>query len=118
MAIDYDSSVGRVRLLISDTDEPENLILTDEQILAFLDMESDRVRLAAAAALEAIARSEALKSKVIRTLDLQTDGAKLAAELRASAKDLREQDEEAQEDPWAIDIVDYDPLAAFRAEGF
>lgn len=108
--IDYTTDAGKLRLLIADTD-PTRLILDDEQVDAFLAIETG-VKRAAAAALEAIARSEALVSKVIRTQDLQTDGAKLAAELRASAKALRDQadvdDENADEDG-GLEIVDFDP---------
>lgn len=116
MAIDYDTDLGRVRLLIADTDE-DNLLLDDTQINAFLSMESSRVKLAAAAALDAIAASEVLVSKKIRTLDLQTDGPAVAAELRAQAKGLREQDEADQDEPWAIDVVNFDPYAAYRTLG-
>jgi hypothetical protein len=49
------------------------------------------VRLAAAQALDTIATNEALVQKVLRTQDLQTDGAKLSAELRARAAGLRAQ---------------------------
>ena len=89
MAIDYTSARGRVRLLITDIDEAQP-IFSDEQVDAFLAMEDDDVRLAAAAAIETIARNEALVLKVIEVLDLKTDGAKVGAELRASAKALRE----------------------------
>lgn len=115
MAIDYDTDLGRVRLLTSDVNESSPL-LTDEQITALLSMEGS-VKRAAAQALDTIASSEVLVSKVIRTLDLQTDGAKVSAELRARANDLRQQDEDDNDDPWAIDIVNFDPIAAYRIEG-
>ena len=51
------------------------------------------VRLAAADALEAIAVSEVLVSKKIRTNDLTTDGPAVSAELRALAKQLRDRAE-------------------------
>lgn len=108
MAIDYSTSVGRVRLLIPDTDE-QNALLIDPQIEALLDMEGS-VKYAAAAALEIIASSEVLVSKVIRTQDLQTDGAKVSAELRARAANLRQQaDDEAGDGGGGFDIVDFDP---------
>lgn len=109
MAIDYSTPIGRVRLLIADVDE-DNLLLADDQITGYLGIERQRVKRAAAQALEAIATSEVLISKRIRTLDLQTDGPAVAAELRALAKALREQDDEdGDEGPWAIDIVNFDP---------
>lgn len=114
MAIDYDTDLGRVRLLISDVDE-ENLLLTDTQITALLTMEGS-VKRAAAQALDTIASSEALVSKKIRTLDLQTDGPAVAAELRARAKDLRDQDDADNDDPWAVDVINFDPWAAYRTD--
>lgn len=99
-----ETAVGDVRLLIADVD-PDRQILTDDQLGAFLRMaggeESWHVRRAAADALEAIAVSEVLVGKVIRTQDLSTDGAKVAAELRALAAAHRKraaEDEEAAED--------------------
>ncbi|MGI5423064.1 hypothetical protein [Actinomadura luteofluorescens] len=89
MAIDYESDAGRVRLLIPDTDETTP-ILTDEQIAAFLAMETGPKR-AAALALETIASNEAMVGKVIKTQDVSTDGAKVSAELRARAAELRRQ---------------------------
>ena len=84
------TSTDQVRLLIADTDLDTQLFTT-LQIQAFLDLNADAVRLAAADALDTIATSELLVSKVIKTQDLATDGAKVAAELRARAKQLRDQ---------------------------
>jgi len=112
MAID--TPVAKVRLLIADTD-PDNELLTDEQIEGFLSIENDRIKRAAASALDAIAASEVLVSKKIRTLDLQTDGPAVAAELRAQAKQLRDQDDQdGDEGPWGIDVIPFDPLAPYR----
>jgi hypothetical protein len=88
----YDTSTaaGRVRLLIPDNDEV-NFVFDDLEIDTFLALEGEDVRLAAAQALETIASNSALVLKVIRTQDLQTDGAKLSAELRDRAKGLRAQ---------------------------
>jgi len=116
MAIDYTSPVGQVRLLIADTDE-HNVLLSDEQIAAFLRMEGN-VKLAAAQALDAIASSEALISKRITTVDgASTDGPAVAAELRQRAQALREQAAEGlggDEDTGGLMIVDFDPAAAYR----
>ena len=112
--IDYSTSLGQVRLLIADVDETGLLLFTDAQINAFLTLESGNVRLAAAQALDTIASSEALVSKKIRTQDLQTDGPAVAAELRERAAALREQADTidpATGEPFAFDIVDYDPNA-------
>lgn len=112
MAIDYSTDVGKVRLLIPDTDE-DNALLIDPQIQAFLSMEGS-VKLAAAAALDVIASSEVLVSKVIRTQDLQTDGAKVSAELRARAASIRQQvDEGVGDDAVGFDVVDFDRWAGY-----
>lgn len=88
MAIDYTSSVGKVRLLIADTDESA-MLLTDEQLTAFVGMaRNGNVKRAAALALRTIASSETLTQKKIKTLDLETDGATVGAELRKQAAAL------------------------------
>lgn len=116
MAINYASDVGRVRLLISDTDEGNQLLL-DVEVQALLAMEGS-VKLAAAQALDVIASSEALVSKVIRTQDLSTDGPKVAAELRARASGLRRQvDEGVADDSVGFDVIDFDPWRGHRGYG-
>lgn len=115
---DPTTSIGMVRLLCTDLDEVAPL-LTDAQISGLLVLESGNVRLAAAQALDTIASSEALVSKKIRTLDLQTDGPAVAAELRARATGLRKQADSVDPttgDTFAFDIVDYDPNAWLAAE--
>lgn len=101
---DYSTVVGQIRLLIPDVELLENTadpaaeasyIFNDDQLQAFAAMYNNNVKLAAAQAKNVLATSEALINKVIRTADYTTDGAKLAAELRAQAKELRE---EAKED--------------------
>jgi hypothetical protein len=86
--LDPATDLGRVRLLVPDLDEAA-LLFTDAQLAALLDMEGS-VKLAAAQALDVVASSEAMVSKVIKTQDLSTDGAKVSAELRARAAALRE----------------------------
>lgn len=105
MAIDYTVPLGQVRLLIADTDEA-NLVLDDPQVTGFLAINAGSVRRAAADALDAIADSEVLVSKVIKTQDLATDGAKTADALRVHAERLRKQ---AEDDDFVFDIVDFDP---------
>lgn len=101
MAIDYTTATGRVRLLIPDTDESAE-IFTDDQIAAFLaladgDTSSTStaiVKRAAAHAITALATDQAMLLKVVSvngTANASTDGAKLSAELRARAKQLREE---------------------------
>lgn len=90
MAIDLSTDVGRVRLLINDTDETRE-VFSNAEVQAFLDFEGGIVKLAAAQILDTIADDEALTSKVIRSQDLNTDGTKVAAILRARARTLREE---------------------------
>lgn len=97
---DYSTAVGQTRLLIPDTEPLENLkdpldpasyIFSDSQIQAFISLYNGNVKRAAAQAKLVLATSEALISKVIKTDDLMTDGAKLGAELRAQAAELRKE---------------------------
>lgn len=117
------SSVGMnpiraVRLLIADTD-PARQILADLDVEDFLTLQGADpadtatplrlVRLAAADALDAIATSEALVSKAIRTQDLATDGPKLAKELRERAAGLRAlvAEADAAADGGFFDVVEF-----------
>lgn len=95
--IDYTTPVGRVRLLIADTN-PTSLILETCQVEGYLAINGagkteatmSQVRRAAADAMDAIATSEALVGKVMRAADgTTTDGAKLADSLRKQATTLR-----------------------------
>lgn len=102
MAFSYDlqTPIGKTRLIIPDRDN-ENPVFSDEELGAFLAMEEQEPGLAAAMALEVIASSEAMTLKVMRLLDLQTDGATLSKELRSRAKDLREHAEKDGAFDWA-----------------
>ena len=115
---DYATAIGQVRLLIPDTEQLDNpadptadaeYIFDDHQIQAFLSLYTNSVKRAAAQAKLVLATSETLISKVIRTDDLQTDGAKLGAELRAQAKELQEQaeKEELYDSYEDFEIVDF-----------
>ena len=115
---DYSTAIGQVRLLIPDTEQLDNLadpsvsasyIFNDSQIQAFLSLYGSNVKRAAAQAKLVLATSEALINKVIRTADYTTDGAKLGAELRAQAADLRaEADKDDSEDSYEeISIVSF-----------
>lgn len=101
-------TVQQVRLLIADQD-PENQIFPDGVLQEYLDLNKGRTRRAAADALDAIATSEALISKVIRTQDLQTDGAKVADALRQHADRLRQQEDEDDPDWFGFEIADTIP---------
>lgn len=117
--LDPTTEVGMVRLLIPDRDR-DALIFTDAEISAFLALEGSAVKRAAASALEVAASNEAFIGKVIKDGDLQTDGAKLSAELRARAKELRRQaDEDDADTAGGLDIIDFvDPFTRrWVAEG-
>lgn len=115
---DYTTAVGQVRLLIPDVEQLANLadpsapaayIFNDSQIQAFLALYTNNVKRAAAQAKLVLATSEALINKVIRTADYTTDGAKLGAELRAQAAELKaEADKDEAEDSYEeIAIVSF-----------
>lgn len=88
MAIDYTTPLGQVRLLTADLD-PAAPLLTDEMLQGYLALHQDNPYRAAADALDAMATSEVLLSKKIRTQDISTDGPAVAAELRKQAAYLR-----------------------------
>lgn len=94
MSFTYDPSTdaGKVRMLCTDRDSA-NQIFSDTEIDAFLSMEGSSVRRAAALALETIASNEALTQKVIVTLDIETDGAKVSDALLKRAAALRTQED-------------------------
>lgn len=121
MAINYSFADGQLRLLIADVDETAP-VLSDEQVKAFLTMhglDADEavtnvpaLKRAAADALDAIASSEALVSKKIRTQHgISTDGPAVAAALRAHAALLRgqAQDEDDSDDAGSVDVVEFTP---------
>jgi hypothetical protein len=114
----YATTIGQVRLLIPDVEQlanpvdseaPAEYIFSDAQVQAFLSMSNNSIKRAAAEAKMVLAASETLISKVIRTDDLQTDGAKLGAELRAQARELRAQavEEETYDSYEEFEIVDF-----------
>lgn len=110
MAFTYDlsSNEGQVRLLIMDTNST-SYVFEDGELSAFLLLEGDSVRKAAALALETMASNEAFVLKVIKLLDLSTDGAKTADALMKRAAVLRKQadiDEQA-EAGGAFDIAEW-----------
>jgi len=90
MAFTYDptSTIGRIRLLISDTDS-KDFMFSDEELSAFLSMEEDNLYLAAAAAFGTIMRSRALLSKSIQREGYSSSEHALS-ELREIVKDLEQ----------------------------
>jgi hypothetical protein len=110
MTFTYDptTSAGQVRLLIPDR-VLTSYLFEDAEIDTFLALEGDSVKRAAALALETAASDNALVLKVIRLLDLSTDGARTSQALLARAEKLRQQadDEESAEDGGAFDIAEW-----------
>lgn len=92
MSVSYDVStdLGKVRLLSFDTDTT-NPLYQDEEHTAFLDLNAGNVRLAAAQAIDTIAANEAYVQKMIKMLDLMTNGPQTAMALRGAADELRRQ---------------------------
>jgi hypothetical protein len=109
--IDPATSIGMVRLLIPDRDVA-NLLFADVDLAAFLALEGAVVKLAAASALETVASNEAMVSKVIRSQDLATDGAKVSDALMKRATELRRQaDQDDPDSSGNLDVIDFvDPF--------
>jgi hypothetical protein len=109
---DVTTDLGKVRLLCQDFDMT-NPIFTDAEIQAFMDLNDDTVRYAAAQALFVIGASEAYIMKRITTLSLSTDGPAVAKELRELAKEyIRQEDEPAGADGWDYAEQVYDTFSA------
>lgn len=109
--MDYETPIKHVRVLIADMGTPP--LIDDQTLQTYLELQGWEdgarwaVKRAAADALEAIAVSEVLVSKVIRTQDLSTDGAKVAEALRKVASGLREQaDDEDPDFGGVFEIID------------
>lgn len=112
--VDYTTPVGKVRLLIPDTavSPTQEYIFSDDQIDVFLGLFNGNIKRAAAQAKDVIATDEVLLIKVVRTDDLSVDGVKVAAELRAQAKSLRDQADAADE----TELLDYFQIVYPQAE--
>ncbi|MEP7738532.1 hypothetical protein ABKW28_12820 [Nocardioides sp. 31GB23] len=107
-AYDVTTDIGKVRLLLSDIATP--WVFTDTELQAFLDMEGG-VKRAAAQAIDTNATNHALASRVLRSQDVSTDGAKLADAMRAHADRLRAQADQADDDGdgFFFDVIDLEP---------
>lgn len=107
-AYDVTSDVGKVRLLLNDIAAP--FVFTDTEVQAFLDLEGGSVKAAAAQAIDTNATNLVLASRVLRTQDLSTDGAKVADAMRKHADRLRAQAEaQGEDDGFYFDVIDLDP---------
>lgn len=96
--VNLSSDVGKVRVLIGDTD-PTNvaggsgtyLYFSDAEITALLGLYDNSPKLSAARALETIAGSQVLLLKSWSTDDLSVRGDAIGKELREIARQLREE---------------------------
>lgn len=95
--VDLGSNIGRVRVLLGDTDPTnvsggfgEYLFFSDAEVESILTMYEDNPKLAAARCLETIAGSQALLLKSWSSDDLTVNGDRIAKELRETAKQLRQ----------------------------
>jgi hypothetical protein len=94
--VDLGSNIGRVRVLLGDTDPTnvvgtigEYLYFSDDEVQSLLGMYDDNPKLTAARALETIAGSQALLLKSWSSDDLSVRGDQIAKELRDIANQLR-----------------------------
>lgn len=120
MAIDMTTPIGQVRLLTADLD-PDKPLLDDELLNGYLALNAQNVLRAAADALDAMATSEVLLSRKIRTQDLQTDGPAVAAELRKQASILRtraDNADQAELDQDWLQVINFDPLGHLEGEEY
>lgn len=118
---DFSSVIGQIRALIPDVEQVDyadngtaEYMFADAHLRGLYSIAmgegSAKIYRAAASALRALAVSEGLIQKVIRTEDLQTDGAKLASALLAGAKQLEDQANAADEESEILTIVDFQPV--------
>jgi hypothetical protein len=96
-----------VRLLIGDTDVSA-AVFEDEELDALLVLEGANTYRAAAQALDTMASSQVMLLKVVKVMDVTTDGAKVSQELRSRANGLRTRADEleAAEDDGAFDVAE------------
>lgn len=113
--------IRRVRTLIPDKEavfgpNEDETMFSDEEVEDFLFVGGGNLKRAAAYANTAIATSEALISKVIRTQDLQTNGAQVADALLKKADRLFDEadKEDAQTNMDFFQIIDF--REGWRAE--
>lgn len=95
-----------VRLMITDTDAGA-YVFEDQELDLFLRQAGDSALIAAADALDTIARNEALVGKRIKILDLTTDGPAVAAALMKSAQALRDRAADGADEEPAFAIAEF-----------
>lgn len=122
---DYTTATGKVRLLNSDLSEPP--MLSDDLINGYLGMHGWTIDdpavftdpmlwRAAADTLDAMATSEVLISRKIKTQDLSSDGPAVAAELRKQAATLRGKADTAEDDGGFLELIPFGGTGHHEAE--
>lgn len=81
---DITTDVGKLRLLLVDVDST-NPIFQDNELEVFLSLKNSNLQRAAALAYRVMAGNQTLVLKVIKLLQLSTDGASVGRELRQLA---------------------------------
>lgn len=109
------ADVQKVRALYGDVAPDVNgeYVIPEEQITMFLEIAGGDALLAASFACGAIAGSELYLQRVLRTEDLQIDGAKAASEWRLRAKDLAEQSKQVDRGDLTVDFVYFPDVSPF-----
>lgn len=95
---DPSTPLGQVRLLAADFDIPANPVFQDETYAALLNLNNQSIRYAAAQAIDVMALNEVIVLKVIKMLDLNTDGSKVQAAMKVMSDELRRQENEGAGD--------------------
>jgi hypothetical protein len=103
---DLNSDVGKVRLLIRDTDVDGTWLFADDEVQAFLDLSAGDVFSAAADAIGAILASKSLLAKVVSIGDYSESTVSVGLQLRSLMSDLRERANSVPADEYAQTIWD------------
>ena len=105
------SEIEKMRVLIPDNEQvfDGDYLFADADLETYIEVAGGNVLRAAGFAIMAIAASEAMISKVIKTQDLSTNGAQVAEALRKNAEALfkRADEEDSAADAFYMDIIDY-----------
>lgn len=105
------TDIEKVRVLIPDNEQifDGDYLFSDNDLNAYLEVANNSVLRAASYAVLAIANSEAIISKIIKTQDLSTNGAAVADALRLTAKQLADRADKEDElaGEFYLNVVDY-----------
>ena len=105
------TDIQKMRVLIPDNEQifDGDYLFSDNDLNAYLEVANNSVLRAASYAVLAIATSEAMISKVIKTQDLSTNGAAVADALRLTAKQLADRADKEDElsGEFYLNVVDY-----------